>query len=135
MKNEASKKTKMVRPWVIVFALTLLLPVILAGLLYTWEQISYLRLRKEISHVASKSELQPIATECYLAMDPVCTAAYPRMSYDEQVSMLRKSGYEIWEPTLGPDATSVDASSPRDGIYASANYDDSDQTRINYRFE
>jgi len=135
MRSKTLKKTKMVRPWIIVVASILLLPAILDGLYYTWDQINYLRLREEIKQVAAQSKLQPIATECHLAMDPVCVATYPRMSYAEQVSMLRKSGYEIWTPTLGPDATSVDASSPRSSIYASANYDDSNQTRINYRFE
>jgi hypothetical protein len=97
MTQQPVKSGKKVSRRVIVFAIIVLSPVILLGILWIKTQLEYLPIRAEVTRIADSSGVKPISVGCASGLDigVVCRALYNALTNEEHTRMFTDNGYTI----------------------------------------
>lgn len=129
-------KSRKISRGVIIFAIVALSPLILWGLFSIPTQIDFLRLKAEISRIASVSGVNPLSIKCATGgIDTLnrCTVNYSHLSLDEQSQMFTKSGYKIITNSyIGFNY--IAANYPKDHVEATGGSGEAGKTSITFDF-
>ena len=136
MNHPPAKPRKIVSRRVIVFAIVVLSPIILWGLLSIPTQVEYFRIRAEISRIASLTGKITLSIDCRSGLDigVECDALYDRLTYDEQSTMLSRSGYNIIETTPIDSTSTIYARYPKIHMDVNGSYYEGTTTNLSFQF-